>query len=170
MESCLYLTCPSCKSIIAPIRLQQSWGQNLIEENSNSHQQWIVHEDLADQFMPRPTVSGHYTANMSGSHAESQQHIHSINKCNDLNLACVDYLPMIVWLAKLYVSHKPDMFCSAALIGSSLCLTASTWCCWMEWVSIVRLTWIFFYPTCQVHNWKSNQFINVISQTLIPIW
>ena len=46
--------------------------------------------------MPRPTGSGHYTANRIGSRAESQLHIHSSNKCNDRNMACADYLPMIV--------------------------------------------------------------------------
>ena len=55
-----------------------------------------------------------------------QLHIHSINEWNDPNLACEDYLPMIVWPAKLYISHKPDTFRSAALIASDLCLTAST--------------------------------------------
>ena len=75
--------------------------------------------------MPRATGSGH-TANMIGSRAESQLHIHSINKCNDPNLAIADYLPMIVWRAKLYISCKPDTFCSVALIASDLCLTAST--------------------------------------------
>ena len=59
--------------------------------------------------------------NMIGSRAESQLHIHSIN--NDPNLACADYLPMIVWPAKLCISCKPDTFCSAA---SDLCLIAST--------------------------------------------
>ena len=33
---------------------------------------------------------------------------------------------MIVWPAKLYISHKPDTFCSVALIASDLCLAAST--------------------------------------------
>ena len=94
--------------------------------------------------MPKTTGSRHYTANMIGSHAESQQHIHSINKCNDPNLACVDF--MIVQPAKLYISCKPNTFCSAALIASGLCLTASTrrgWCCWMKCVLIVKLTWHF---------------------------
>ena len=63
---------------------------------------------------------------MIGSSAESQLHIHSINKRNDPNLAFADYLPIIVWPAKLYISHKPDTFCFAALIASDLCLTAST--------------------------------------------
>ena len=70
--------------------------------------------------MPRPAGSAWaHTANMIGSHAESQLHIHSINKCIDPNLACADHLPMIVWPAKLY-THKPDTFCSAALIASDL--------------------------------------------------
>ena len=88
-----------------------------------------------------------HAANMIGRSAESQQHIHSINKCNDPNLNCADYLPWyIVWPAKLYISRKPDTFCSAALIASALCLTASTrrgWCL-MEWVLIARLTWHLF--------------------------
>ena len=56
--------------------------------------------------------------NMIGSRAESQLHIHSINKCNDPNLACADYLPSIVWPAKLvyiyiYVSQaRYILFCS----------------------------------------------------------
>ena len=47
----------------------------------------------------------------------------------------------------IYVSQARYTFCSAALIASDLCLTASTgrgWCCLMEWVSIVRLTWHLF--------------------------
>ena len=73
--------------------------------------------------MPRPTGSGH---TLLWSHAESQMHIHSINKCSDPNLACADYLSVIVWPAKLDIYRKPDTFCSAALIASNLCLTASS--------------------------------------------
>ena len=47
---------------------------------------------------------------MVGSRAERQTYIHLISICNDENLACADYLPMIVWPARL--SHKSDLFCS----------------------------------------------------------
>ena len=83
--------------------------------------------------------SGHYIDQvllmtcMVGSHAERQPHIHSISipysvlfsweeifmknwkkpwcsVCNDGNLACADYLPVIVWPARL--SHMSDLFFS----------------------------------------------------------
>ena len=103
---------------------------------------------------------------MVGSRAERQQHIHSISKCNDENLACADYLPTIVWPVRQ--SCSSDLFCSAALITSSFVTTNSRrgWWSWIEQVLIMRLTW-HFYITCQVRSWRSKQFMNVILQTLI---
>ena len=103
---------------------------------------------------------------VAGSRAERQRHIHSISKCNDENLACADYLPMVVWPARQ--SCSSDLFCSAALITSSFVTTNSRrgWWSWIEQVLIMRLTW-HFYITCQVRSWRSKQFMNVILQTLI---
>ena len=64
---------------------------------------------------------------MHGWVTERQPHIRSVRKCNDGNLACADYLPMIVWPARL--SHKLDLFCS-----------------------IDRFQ--FLFPVSSVHEWK----------------
>ena len=82
-----------------------------------------------------------HTANMIWSRAESQLHI---NKCSDPNLAFADYLPMIVWPAKLYIAsqiHSVLQHWLVPIYVSQPVLYRRGWCCWMEWVSIVRLTW-----------------------------
>ena len=77
----------------------------------------------------------------------------TISICNDGNLACADYLPMIVW------PRKSVLFCST----DHFHITNSRrgWWSWIEWVLIMRLTW-HFYLTCQVRSWRSKWFMNVI--------
>ena len=96
------------------------------------------------------------------------KHIHSINKRNIKweFLTCADDFPMIGWPTRL--SRSPDLSCSAALITSSflshnLNIRRARL---MKLSLITRLTW-HFYLSCQVHSWRSKQFMNVISQTLI---
>ena len=88
-----------------------------------------------------------HTANMIGSRAESQLHIHSINKCNDPNLAFADYLPMIVWPANYIclANYRYILFCSIDCFWfMSHSKYQKTLISLMEWFSIVRLTWHLF--------------------------
>ena len=97
---------------------------------------------------------------------ERQPHIHSISKCNDGNLAFADYLPMIVWPAKL--SCKPDMFCDLqhwslpVFVSKPILKEVDE----AELNELIMRLILHFYLTCQVCSWRTKQFMNVILQTL----